>query len=163
MNDAMDESPRVGLAFLVSQVGAHAAGAFAEALTALDLRPMHAGILRILATGQPFTQRSLSARLGVLPSQLVGLIDALERRSLVERRRDAADRRNNHLSLTSAGLAAHHEIERLTVSLEQDLFATLSPAERATLLDLVSRVAAQRGLVAGVHPAWRSLDPSPPE
>jgi DNA-binding MarR family transcriptional regulator len=159
----VDEAPRVGLAFLVSQVGAHAAGAFAEALAALDLRPAHAGILRLVATGEPFTQRSLSARLGVQPSQTVGLIDTLERRKLLERRRDVVDRRNNQLTLTPEGHVVHREIERVTASLEQELFAPLSAAERRTLLDLLGRVAAHRGLVPGVHPAWRSLIPPSPE
>lgn len=151
----MNDEPRVGLAFLLSQIGAHTAKAFGERLEALALRPPHAAILRWLATGEAFTQRSLAARLGMLPSQLVALLDALEARGCVTRAPDPADRRKHRLALTDAGRATHAEIERLTEALEHELFAALDPGERASLADRLDRVLRHQNWQPGVHPALR--------
>src|SRR5271154_6424832 len=67
-------------AFLLAQVGAHAASKFGERLGGLKLVPAHAGILRILAATPGITQQALATSLGALPSRLVALVDELESR-----------------------------------------------------------------------------------
>ena len=70
--------PAAGLAFLLSQVGAHAAARFAERLGPMDLTPAHAGILRAIERADGLSQQALGERLGVFPSRLVGMLDELE-------------------------------------------------------------------------------------
>ncbi|MFD4871420.1 MarR family winged helix-turn-helix transcriptional regulator, partial [Streptomyces sp. NPDC058412] len=95
-------APR-GAAFLLAQIGAHAAGRFAERVAALGLTPADVGLLRMVA-GQPGrSQRALAEDLGVVPSRVVALIDVLEDKRLVERRRSVEDRRNHELHLTPEG------------------------------------------------------------
>src|SRR3954463_7427378 len=104
MTPQPDAPPRGGgVAFLLAQLGAHAAAAFAERLRPLDLTPPQAGVLRRLAEAPGESQRALADALGMHAPRLVALIDELEGRGLVERSRDAADRRNYALSLTKAG------------------------------------------------------------
>src|SRR6478735_6440506 len=91
--------PAAGLAFLLSQVGAHSAARFAERLDPLGLKPYHAGILRAIREADGLSQQSLGERLGMYPSRLVALLDDLERRGLVERRDNPADRRSYSLYL----------------------------------------------------------------
>src|SRR5215471_701406 len=93
------ESP----AFLLAQVGSHAAASFAERLRVLSLVPADAGILRIVQATEGNSQQALGAELGVAPSRLVALIDDLERRGMVERRDQPSDRRSYALYLTSNG------------------------------------------------------------
>ncbi len=69
---------------------------------AIEIR--HFGALTALAGGVP-SQRELADRLGVSTPVVVEMVDALEARGLVERRRDRADRRNNALIVTDAGRA----------------------------------------------------------
>jgi DNA-binding MarR family transcriptional regulator len=70
-------------AFLLAQVGAHAASRFALRLRELELAPAHAGILRVIAAGSGISQQVLASRLGMVPSRLVALIDELEALGLV--------------------------------------------------------------------------------
>src|SRR5437763_8702685 len=86
--------PTAGLAFLLSQVGAHAAARFAERLAPLNLTPPHAGILRVIQQADGLSQQALGEKLGMFPSRLVVVLDELEQRGLVERRDNPADRRS---------------------------------------------------------------------
>jgi len=151
------KAPPVGVAFLVSQVGAHAALAFGERLTVLDLKPHHAGILRMLGSNPGLTQQALSELLGVFPSQLVHLLDFLQKRQLIERREAPGDRRSYRLHLTRKGRSTLARIGELTQELESDFFAALSVAETRLLQDLLARVVAQQKITPGVHPAYRQL------
>lgn len=149
--------PSVGPAFLVSQVGAHAALAFTDKLVSLDLKPHHAGILRMLGTNPGLTQKVLSTLLGIFPSQLVPLLDELESRKLVGRRDNPDDRRSYHLHLTAAGRKTLAKIGALTLTLEREMFAALNAKEKHLLTDLLARIATQQQITPGVHPAYRQL------
>src|SRR5882672_9153359 len=80
-------------AFLLAQLGAHAASRFAEQLSEIQLLPAHAGILRVIAATSGISQRALASLLGMLPSALVSSLDELEKRGLLERRDNPEDRR----------------------------------------------------------------------
>src|SRR3954447_23474086 len=98
--------PRVGVSFLLSQVGAHAANSFEERLIAMELKPHHAGILRMLGSNPGLSQQELSDVFGIFPSRLVALLDQLEARRFIERRPNASDRRGHRVHLTTAGRRA---------------------------------------------------------
>jgi len=149
--------PPVGAAFLVSQVGAHAAVRFAERLYAMKLKPHHAGILRMLGSNEGLTQQALSDLLGIFPSQLVRLLDVLEEQKLMERRDTPEDRRSYRLHLTRKGRGVLAQIEELTERLEEDLFAALSEREMGVLRELLTRVVKQQQITPGVHPAYKQL------
>jgi len=149
--------PRVGVAFLLSQVGAHAAYAFEERLGAVDLKPHHAGLLRMLGANPGLSQQELCDLFGVFPSRLVVLLDQLEVRRLIERRKNPTDRRGHRLHLTKDGRKALTGIGRLTRGLENDLCTSLSDAERELLASLLTRIVAQQNIMPAVHPAYRKL------
>jgi len=149
--------PPVGVAFLLSQVGAHAAYVFEEQLRALELTPHHAGLLRMLGSNPGLSQQELSNLFGVFPSRLVLLLDQLETRRLIERRDNPADRRGYRLHLTTAGRKALATIGRLTRQLESDLCSALSSEERKILTTLLERIVAQQNITPAVHPAYRKL------
>jgi DNA-binding MarR family transcriptional regulator len=144
-------------AFLLAQVGAHAAGKFAERLSALNLSPPHAGILRVVHTSGGISQQSLAEHLRILPSRLVVLIDELEERGMVERRADPADRRSYALHLTNEGRDTMKAIGRVACDHQDALLASLSTQERDLLASLLLRVAEQQGLRPGVHPSFARL------
>jgi DNA-binding MarR family transcriptional regulator len=145
------------LAFLLAQVGAHAAARFAERLAPLNLAPQHAGILRLIGAASGLSQRALGERLGILPSRLVALVDELEGRGLVERRDDPEDRRTYALHLTEAGRAMLGDIGRVAREHGESLCAALSDDERRQLAVLLARMADEQGLAAGVHPGYKRL------
>jgi len=149
--------PQVGIAFLLSQVGAHAANAFEERLAAMKLKPHHAGLLRMLGSNPGLSQQELSALFGIFPSRLVLLLDQLQALRLIERRDNSSDRRGYQLHLTKAGHHALNGIGSLTRDLETHLCAALTNAERATLVSLLGRIVAQQNITPAVHPAYRKL------
>jgi DNA-binding MarR family transcriptional regulator len=150
--------PPISRAFLLTQIGTHAASRFAERMSALDLLPQHAGVLRLMAgVGGGISQRRLGEMLGVFPSRMVALVDELEKRGLVERRDDPEDRRSYALHLTEPGTRALKEIGRLAREHDEEICAGLNAGEREQLMALLTRLAADLGLTPGVHPGYRRL------
>jgi len=143
--------------FLLAQVGAHAASQFAQRLEPLQLAPRHAGILRILNSGPAITQQTLAVTLGMVPSQLVAVVDEMEERGLIERRTNPDDRRSYALHITEKGRSTLQEIGGIAREHAQALLAALSPEEQRQLGELLQRVADQQGLTRGVHPGYRAV------
>jgi DNA-binding MarR family transcriptional regulator len=144
-------------AFLLAQVGAHAAAQFGERMKELNLGRPHAGILGMIAASPGLSQQALGLRLGILPSRLVALIDELEKRGILERRQDPGDRRVYALHLTAAGRKTMEQIGRIAQDHDDAICAALEPDEKRQLNSLLGRIADQQGLTPGVHPGYRSL------
>jgi DNA-binding MarR family transcriptional regulator len=102
-----------------------------------DLSFAQARALRTLR--QPLSMRELADRLQLDPSNVTGVVDALERRGLVERQVDPGDRRVKRLVLTKEGLRLGDEVEA-TLLERSVLFAELSLDEQRELLHLLARV-----------------------
>jgi DNA-binding MarR family transcriptional regulator len=154
---AAHRAPSPSAAWLLAQIGGHAAVKFADRLAPLKLAPPHAGILRALASSGGSSQQSLATHLDVLPSRLVALVDDLEARGLLERRDNPEDRRTYALHLTDAGREVLESIGRVAREHDQALCAALTPEEREQLSRMLLRIAEQQGLTPGVHPGYRSL------
>ncbi len=153
--------PQVGVSFLLSQVGAHGAGMFEDRLAPLELKPHHAGLLRMLGTNPGLSQQEMSELFGVFPSRLVELLDQLEARQFIERRANPQDRRGHRVFLTRRGRGALQRIARLTRQLDDDLTAALAADEREQLCRLLLRVVSQQKITPAVHPAYRKLREAP--
>jgi len=105
------------------------------------LRPRQLVALTLLEEHGPVTQQALGEALRLDPSNVVGLLNELEERGLVTRRRDPVDRRRHIVELSPAGA---DELVRAGSTLrlvEDDLLKALSADERTTLYGLLVRVA----------------------
>ncbi|HEY8086749.1 MAG TPA: MarR family transcriptional regulator [Polyangiaceae bacterium] len=149
-------------AFLLAQVGGHAAARFGEKLAALELTRPHAGVLRVIAARPGLSQQELATELSIVPSRLVSLVDELEEKGLVERRDHPEDRRVYSLHMTARGARAMADIGRVARAHEEALCKALSAEERAQLVRLLERIADEQGLTPGVHPGFRRLAPGGP-
>ena len=145
------------VAFLLAQLGHHAATLFAEQVAAIELSPPQAGILRAIAAEPGRSQQALSAQLGMLPSRVVVYVDELEERGYVERRRNPDDRRLHALHLTAAGKRLMRKLSELAHQHELRLTAALDPEQYSALRALLSTVAREQGLKPHVHPGYRTL------
>src|SRR6266436_2795848 len=151
-------SPRpTGAAFLLAQLGTHAADRFDVRIEGLGVAPRHAGILRIIATTPACNQRLLAKRLGVLPSRMVILLDELTEKGLLERKRSTKDRRHSQIILTNRGQRMLEKLSRLAAEHEADLCAALTAKEREQLAALGRKIVHQQGLIPDVHPGYRKL------
>jgi DNA-binding MarR family transcriptional regulator len=144
-------------AFLLAQIGAHAARKFADRLLPLNLTPPHVGILGVLRRSGGLSQQDLAAILHMHPSSLVAIIDELEERGLVKRLDCPDDRRIYQLQLTDKGQAILGDIGRIGHEHNKSLCAALSEEEREQLRGLLQRVADEQGLTPGVHPGFGRL------
>jgi DNA-binding MarR family transcriptional regulator len=146
-----------GVAFLLSQVGAHVAAVFADRLKPLKISPGQAGILRAIGAQGGVSQQSLAKLLGMFPSRLVLMLDELEGMGLVERKASETDRRVYALQLTARGNEKLEMIGRVSRALPEKLCAALNETERETLAGLLARIADEQGLTPGVHPGYRQI------
>ena len=113
-----------------------------ESFDAGCLRPRHMIALELLGERGPMTQHAVGIALSLDPSNVVGLLNELEERELITRRRDPADRRRHIVELSTAGSGqVTLSCDQLGV-VEDDLFKTLTDDERATLYGLLSRAVA---------------------
>ncbi len=111
----------------------------------------------MIATTPGLSQQTYAARLGTPPSRFVALVDDMQDRDLVERRRGEPDRRSYALHLTTDGEKLLRQLGVVGKAHEDALCASLTGEERATLRELLTRMAQQQQLTAGVHPGYRDL------
>jgi DNA-binding MarR family transcriptional regulator len=91
------------------------------------------GALRVLAHREPTSQLQAAQTLGIDRTTMVTRLDALERKGVVSRRPDPADRRRNVVELTDAGLRAYEQAEEAFAEAEAEFLAVLSPSAAAQL------------------------------
>jgi DNA-binding MarR family transcriptional regulator len=138
--------------FLLSQLGADVADDFKRRLAPLGVHPRMNAVLVALAGTDGQSQRELSARLGVHPNVMVSLIDTLEAQGLVTRMPHPNDRRAFAVTLTEKARDLLPALEEQSRAMDDEVTATLTPAERASLLGMLRRMSAAVGLIPGVHP-----------
>ena len=127
--------------FLLKRLGFAAKGKSMAAFEATGLHPYQFGVLIALAEGSHETQGAIADMLGYDRGQLVGLLDELEERGLVERKRDPGDRRRQLVRLTPDGKRTLKELRALSKQLEDDFLEPLDAKDRAALHALLLRLA----------------------
>ncbi len=104
-----------------------------------ELSPGRVGILLLLEANPGVTQGRLAQAVSLERSTMVGVVDSLESRGLIERRR-GADRRTNGLWLTDPGREMVARLKRRIQLHERRVAARLSDQERAQLLALLEKL-----------------------
>ena len=127
--------------FLLKRLGFAAKERGMAAYEETGLHPYHFGVLLVLDEGSRETQGSIADALGYDRGQLVGLLDELEERELVERRRDPNDRRRHLVRLTTEGKKTVRRLRGIAGRIEDDFLAPLDAEERAVLHALLRRLA----------------------
>ena len=113
---------------------------FLERLAPYGLKPVDFSVMSTICHNPGVTSRQLCATLNLLPPNLVGLIQALEARGLIERKPHPHDGRAVGLHPTPQGQALMVQAEQTAADLELEKTARLTPAQRKTLLDLLQKI-----------------------
>ena len=110
-------------------------------LAPLGLRPRHMVALTVLRDGGGSTQQALAATLEMDGTNIVGLLNDLEAKNLIERRRSPEDRRRHMVELTEAGATQLSNVEFALTSAEDDVLGALNETQRKTLYNLLQQAA----------------------
>jgi len=127
--------------FLLKRLGYTAKERSMSAYEQLGLHPYHHAVLIALGESSHETQGSIADALGYDRGQLVGLLDELERRGLIERRRDPQDRRRHIVNLTADGKRMLTGLNTVARENEDAFLDPLTHAERETLHALLLKLA----------------------
>ena len=112
-----------------------------DALKPHNLTPMQFTILSSLKQWQGLSSAELSRRFGVTPQTMGEMVGNLERRALIARVQDPANRRALRLSLTASGEQQLRVCEAAMQALEGQMFEEMSSRDFEAL----------RGRMIGLH------------
>lgn len=130
------------------------------ALADRRLRPygLSAGARQVLAVldgdGGSLSPTTIADRLIITTASMTSLLDTLQRRGLVQRTPDGADRRRVVVTITAEGRAVIHRLLPEMLALQDEVAAALSAGDRAELVRLLSTLRA--GIAAAAAEAANS-------
>jgi len=139
--------------FLLSSLGFETSRRFGGLMSEVGLEPRHFAVLRAIEAMEGSAQNVVGDRLRIPGSSMVAIVDHLEQLHVVERRLHASDRRSRTLHLTAQGKKVLDRAVELAMGLESTLNAGFTADQQQQLLAMLSRVADNLGLAAGLHPA----------
>ncbi len=137
-----------GLVHLVGYASSRAAiemrKVFARHMEPLGLKVPEYCILMLVAHNPDINQKRLGNALDISPPNMAVTLDRMVECGWVERVRGTRDRRAQHIHLTAAGQALAGKAQRITATMEEPALAVLSRAERALLIELLTKLYASR-------------------
>lgn len=133
-DDAASEALASRLGYLLKHVQLQLAEASAQALAPFGIDGRELAVLVVLAAEHPLSQLEAAGRLSVDRTTMVALIDALQEKGLVERRRSSQDRRKNTVQLTPTGQDTLRKAEHAREEMERQFLAPLSSSDANQLV-----------------------------
>ena len=121
-------------ALLLVKIGSEMAARAEDPLAEIGLSGRQYMVLAVLSEDTPTSQQDLAGLCGLLPAQVVLVVDELERRGMVARQRSEADRRRSVVTLTDAG----SEVLARADQLGERLLADLPLEFRRAVIDALS-------------------------
>ena len=113
---------------------------FLERLAVYGLKPVDFSVMSVIHHNPGVTSRQLCASLNILPPNLVGLIQSLESRGLIERKPHPTDGRAVGLHPTDKGVSLMLQAEVTAYELEIDASSKLTAHQRQTLVQSLQKI-----------------------
>jgi DNA-binding MarR family transcriptional regulator len=110
------------------------------ALAVIDLDGRQFAVLSVIGEQGPMAQQRVSETLRVDRTTIVALVDELERKGFVERKRDPGDRRAYAVEITPKGARTLQRARTVVDAAEVEFTAALSAAERRQLRELLAKL-----------------------
>ncbi len=113
---------------------------FMQRMAPYGLGPVDFSVLSLVGDNPGITSRQLCATLNILPPNLVGLVNTLEKRELIERLPHPHDGRAVGLHPTEIGRKLLRKAQTTACNLEIEATAKLSATQRKTLMRLLQKI-----------------------
>ncbi len=113
-----------------------------EVMEPLQLTPKQFVAMEFISKNPCISQKNIAENIGTAPAVMVGILDYLAGRGLLERKRSPSDRREFHVQLTPQGTAMLEEIRTMAFRVE-DLYQErmgMTDEERATILRILRKI-----------------------
>jgi DNA-binding MarR family transcriptional regulator len=134
MFSVVPDDARPDLAAMVARLARALIEMERPVLAAHDL-PMWGYIVLTALRDEPMrTQAALARSIGADKTRIIGVLDDLQERGLIEREPDPADRRVRLLRLTGAGRRLHTKARSAIRQHEERLLSDVPPADRTAFL-----------------------------
>jgi len=111
-----------------------------RAFAPLGLGVKEFGALSLMVEGGRVSQQRLGERQGVDRTTMVAVVDELERKGLVKRRRDLHDRRAYSLNATAKGHRVLHRASEAAKRAEDEFLSPIPARDRRRLKELLRRL-----------------------
>ena len=105
----------------------------------LHMAPGHYTVLSLIELNPGINQSRLAQSMYLDRSSMVPILDQLEKKDWIERKRPPADRRSYALHLTPAGRAALKLADKEVHGLEESIATEMGRDKRASLLTLIKQ------------------------
>ena len=125
----------------LAQAAASARREVAAGLVSIGGSRSEFALLAALEEFGPLSQADVGRRIGLDRSDVTALVGSCERRELLGRHPDPADRRRKALTITPTGRARLAELQGVLDAAQTHIERNLTVTERATLHDLLDRLA----------------------
>jgi DNA-binding MarR family transcriptional regulator len=113
---------------------------FTEALEPYGIRPRHFAALIELRDSGTISQQTLCGQLRIDPTNVVAILNELERNGYAERRRDPDDRRRHMVEITKKGLAVIDKCAEAMDGVEEELLTGFGKSERETFVRVLTEM-----------------------
>ncbi len=123
--------------FLIRRANQITPALFMEEVEPLGVTATQFGVLVVLAAHQPIDQVGIARLMGLDRSTTGLVVGTLERRGLLERVTDPADRRRRVLNITATGLERLAELEAPSRRAQERALEAFSPEQAAEFLKLL--------------------------
>lgn len=114
---------------------------FNDSLLAFGLRPADFSVLIVVANNEGLKQSDVAEALGIQRANFVAIIDGLEEKGLLHRRRSETDRRVHYIEMTEEGRTVLDDISQIWREHEDRLIERLGGEKaRDQLIGLLRRI-----------------------
>jgi DNA-binding MarR family transcriptional regulator len=108
---------------------------------AFEINKIEFSLLMLVLANPAIVPKRLARALAITAPKLTLLLDGLQARGLIQRQRNAADGRSQHLLLTDRGRKLARDAAAAAEPMERELLSHLSRAEHAMLIELLAKLA----------------------
>ena len=126
--------------FLLNQVFIAYRSNLEKLLNEINLHSGQVFILIELWNEDGQSQNQIAKRLNLSAPTINKMIKNLARNGFLQSNKSTTDGRTSVIQLTEKGLAVRHQVERIWLDLEMDIYSNLTPTEKIVFTQLLEKI-----------------------